>query len=463
MARPRKKTFTMSQYTENVNEGYITNNFKTQRFPKWKSIVDGLAVTILNDDYITPIILAENEDGQTQIVDGGSRTAAYMLIRYGNYKIKSSVEDPIIKYKCMNRDNNGKVTWTDAAFDIRNKTYEQFPKELQKAFDEYQVETVIHECDSETVAKYLRRYNIHTGMNANEKMFIYLPNFADEVRKITNRDFFIHNSVFTDSEKEKGLLERVVSESIMTMFYLDKWNKTGKKIASFLDKNAKKDDFEILNGNIARLENIVTEETKSLFNNKNTFIWLTLFNKFAKLGLDDSNFADFLNAFINDLRYKSVDGKLFDNVDETGSTKDKSVIINKLHILETLMKEFLHIEENIADDNIIDTHISKEEFIAQNVNISMKDVKQDMVVYESTLKDLEDNTIRDGSKLLNEENHLSLLAMVAYSYKHDIDLDKWMEEYAANNDMYLVNQTRNFLHMVESLKTYQKCNNGLKC
>ena len=346
MARPRKKTFTMSQYTENVNDGYISNNFKTQRFPKWKPIVDGLAVTILNDDYIAPIILAENEDGQTQIVDGGSRTAAYMMIKYGNYKIKSSVEDPIIEYKSMSKDENGKVTWTDATFDIRNKTYSQFPKELQKAFDEYQVETVIHECNSETVAKYLRRYNIHTGMNANEKMFIYLPNFADEVREITNRDFFIHNSVFTDSEKEKGLLERVVSESVMTMFYFDKWNKNGKKLASFLDKNAKKEDFETLNNNIERLENIVTEETKSLFNNKNAFIWFTLFNKFTKFGLDDSKFAEFLNAFVNELRNKSVDGKLFDTVDETGSTKDKSVIADKLHILETLMNEFLYIVEN---------------------------------------------------------------------------------------------------------------------
>ena len=92
--------------------------------------------------YCPPIpILAEDEYGQTKIVDGGSRTAAYMMIRYGNYKIKSSVEDPIIEYKSMNRDKNGKVTWTDATFDIRNKTYEQFPKELQKAFDEYQVET----------------------------------------------------------------------------------------------------------------------------------------------------------------------------------------------------------------------------------------------------------------------------------------------------------------------------------
>ena len=445
MARPRKKTFTMSQYTENVNDGYISNNFKTQRFPKWKPIVDGLAVTILNDDYIAPIILAENEDGQTQIVDGGSRTAAYMMIKYGNYKIKSSVEDPIIEYKSMSKDENGKVTWTDATFDIRNKTYSQFPKELQKAFDEYQVETVIHECNSETVAKYLRRYNIHTGMNANEKMFIYLPNFADEVREITNRDFFIHNSVFTDSEKEKGLLERVVSESVMTMFYFDKWNKNGKKLASFLDKNAKKEDFEVLNNNIERLENIVTDETKSLFNNKNAFIWFTLFNKFTKLGLNDSKFADFLNAFVSGLREKSVDGKLFDTVDETGSTKDKSVIADKLHILETLMREFLHINKEDLDE------VSVLDFIKENVNPDVTD--EDVEFYSEMLDDIT-LEVDNNTKLLDEHNRPSLVALVCYACQNEIDdkLVEWIKSFFVNNAMYILNQRENFTYMKNSLQ-----------
>ena len=446
MARPRKKTFTMSQYTENVNDGYISNNFKTQRFPKWKPIVDGLAVTILNDDYIAPIILAENEDGQTQIVDGGSRTAAYMMIKYGNYKIKSSVEDPIIEYKSMSKDENGKVTWTDATFDIRNKTYSQFPKELQKAFDEYQVETVIHECNSETVAKYLRRYNIHTGMNANEKMFIYLPNFADEIREITNRDFFIHNSVFTDSEKEKGLLERVVSESVMTMFYFDKWNKNGKKLASFLDKNAKKEDFEVLNNNIERLENIVTDETKSLFNNKNTFIWFTLFNKFTKFGLNDSKFANFLNAFVNGLREKSVDGKLFDTVDETGSTKDKTVITDKLHILEILMNEFLHINSEDLEE------VDYKEFLKANVEdvVDENDIEMIQISANEASEELDEN-----SWMLSEQNYPAYLAIVGLAFRKDIEdkLKEWLPIYVKANH-FILNQQKAFLHMKESFETY---------
>lgn len=447
MARPRKKTFTMSQYTGNVNEGYISNNFKTQRFPKWKPIVDGLAVTILNDDYIAPIILAENEDGQTQIVDGGSRTAAYMMIRYGNYKIKSTVEDPIIEYKSMNRDENGKVTWTDATFDIRNKTYEQFPKELQKAFDEYQVETVIHECDSDTVAKYLRRYNIHTGMNANEKLLIHLPSFANEIREITNRNFFINNSVFTDSDKEKGLLERVISETVMTTFYLDKWNKNGKKLAQFLDSNAKKEDFDILNNHIERLESIITDETKDIFNSKDSFIWLTFFDRFTKLGVEDVKFAEFLVAFKNGLRNKSVDGKLFDTVDQTGSTKDKAIINAKLHILETLLHEFLLInKEDLEEVDILG-------FVKENVN--SETTQEDIEDYKEDLERLTCDVDND-TRLLDEYNLPSLLAIIAYTYKEDIIMDEWFVDFFKNNNTYTRNQKENYFYMKTSLENYIK-------
>ena len=445
MARPRRQVFAMEQYLNNERDGYITNNASTQRHPAWKPIVDGLAVTILNDDYIPPIILAEEESGETVIVDGGSRTAAFKMIRYGNYKIKSSVENPIIKYKKMEKDENGKIIWSDAEFDIRNKTYDQFPKELQRQFNIYQVETVIHECDADTVAMYLRRYNVHTDMNANQKMFIYLPKYAEKIRKITNRQFFSNYSNFTNNEKEKGALERSVSESVMCMFHLEKWNKNGKILATYLNENSSYEEFDKLNDNLERLENIITEDTKELFNSKNTFVWLTLFNMFTKIGLDDLKFADFLNAFVSGLRNKPIDGKLFDTVDDTGSTKDKSVVNDKLHILETLMKEYLHIEKE---------NITPETFIAEMVGVSSENVKEEIEVYEEDLEELQNNYIRDGSKLLEATNHLSMLAMVAYSYQNDIDLDKWLEEYAAKNNIYNYDQRQNYLHMVKDLKKY---------
>ena len=439
----------MEQYTKNVSEGYITNDADTQRNPAWKPIVDGLAVTILTDEYISPIILAEEESGQIHIVDGGSRTAAFRMIRFGNHKIKSSVENPIIPYKKLVKDENGKTKFENAEFDIRNKTFEQFPKELQKKFDEYQIDTVIHEnCDKEKIAMYMVRYNTRKNFTANQKQFLYVPKFAEQIRDITSREFFLNKCDIKDSEKEGGILERIAYESVMITNFIDKWNKTGNKNPLYINKNATVDQFEKLNNNIARLENIVTDNTKLLFNARDSFIWFALFDKFTQTGLDDVEFGRFLNAFVNGLRNKAVDGQLFDRVDDTGSTKDKANIIAKLHILETLMREFLHIEET--------ENVTPELFVAEMVDMPAEKVKEEMDCYEETLDSLENNTIRDGSKLLEVANRLSLLAMVAYSYKNDVDLDDWLEEYAANNNTYFIDQRKNYLHMVNDFKQYQK-------
>ena len=451
MARPRKQVYTMEQYTKNVSEGYITNDADTQRNPAWKPIVDGLAVTILTDDYIPPIILAEEESGQIHIVDGGSRTAAFKMIRFGNHKIKSSVENPIIPYKKLVKDENEKTKFEDAEFDIRNKTFEQFPKELQKKFDEYQIDTVIHEnCDKEKIAMYMVRYNTRKNFTANQNKFLYVPKFAEQIRDITSREFFLNKCDIKDSEKDGGILERIAYESVMITNFIDKWNKTSNKNPLYINENATDEQFKKLNDNIARLENIVTDNTKSLFNARDSFIWFTLFDKFTQTGLNDTEFEKFLNAFVAGLRDKEVDGKQFDRVDDTGSTKDKANIVTKLHILETLMNEFLHINKEE------ETHTIPEEFVSEMVDMPIEEVKEEMDLYEESLTDLENNTIRDGSKLLDIANRLSLLAMVAYSYKNDVDLDDWLEEYAANNNTYFIDQRKNYSHMVNDFKQYQK-------
>lgn len=449
MSRPRKQVYTMEQYTKNVSEGYITNDADTQRNPAWKPIADGLTVTILTDEYIPPIILAEEESGQIHIVDGGSRTAAFRMVRFGNHKIKSSVENPIIPYKKLIKDENGKTKFEDAEFDICNKTFEQFPKELQKKFDEYQIDTVIHEnCDKEKIAMYMVRYNTRKNFTANQKQFLYVPKFAEQIRDITSRQFFVNNCDIKGSEIEGGILERIAYESVMITYFIDKWNKSGNKNPSFINKNATVDQFEKLNNDISRLENIVSERAKTLFNARDSFIWFALFNKFTQTGLDDEEFGKFLNVFVDGLRNKAVDGQLFDRVDDTGSTKDKANIIAKLHILETLMREFLHIGEA--------ENVTSESFVAEMVDMPVETVKEEMDLYEESLKVLENNTIRDGSKLLEIANRLSLLAMVAYSYKNDVDLDNWLEEYAANNNTYFMDQRKNYSHMVNDFKQYQK-------
>lgn len=448
MARPRRQTYTMKQYIDDLKEGFISNNASTQRNPAWKPIIDGLAVTILTDDYIPPIILSERDDGSTIIVDGGSRTAAFRMICEGNHKIKSSVEDPLIEYKKMEKDESGKTIWCDATFDIRNKTFEQFPKELQKKFYKYQLETVIHEhCDKEKESKYQRRYNSNTGMNANQKMFLYIPNFADQIREIIDRPFFVNCNCFSDNEKEKGALERAIAESIMCMFHFNKWNKNGKTLATYINENSTNEEFEKLNDNLLRLEKIVINKTKVLFNKKDSFIWFALFERFTKTGIDDSKFGEFLEAFIDELKYKEVDGKLFDKVDETGSTKDKRIIEEKLHILETLMYDFLHInKEEIQEVDILD-------FVKENVSDDLEE--EDIELYEDCLDSLTVEMDQD-EKLLDSQNKPSLLAMVAYAceIEKDFYIEKWFKEFIKKNKAYILNQKENYLLMKENFEGY---------
>ena len=74
-------------------------------------------------------------------------------------------------------------------------------------------------------------------------------------------------------------------------------------------------------------------------------------------------------------------------------------------------------------------------------------------LFEYDLNTLLDNTVKIGAKLRNKENHLSLLAMIAYSYKEDVDLDKWFAQYA-KRDTFCSNQQINFLHMKNDFDQY---------
>ena len=99
--------------------------------------------------------------------------------------------------------------------------------------------------------------------------------------------------------------------------------------------------------------------------------------------------------------------------------------------------------------------ITPETFVSDMVDMPIETVKEEIDFYEETLDSLENNTIRDDSKLLDTANRLSLLAMVAYSYKNDVDLDDWLEDYAANNNTYYMDQRKNYSHMVNDFKQYQ--------
>lgn len=457
MARPRKQTYTLDMYLNKNRDGDISNDADTQRKPAWKAIVNGLIVTTLTDDYIPPIILAEEENTQLHIADGGSRTAALMMFRHGNYKITSSIEDSMIPYKKKIIDENGNIGWEDADFNIKGKTYDQLPDELKKKFNEYQIETVIHEhCDKNKIAKYIKRYNNHSAMNTNQKAFTYIDKFANRIRKIMDSSFFLNCTAYSDNDKNKGVVERIIVETMMCMNHFDNWKTQAKSAFKYMNEHAAEEEFDAFEDNLHRIEDVMTADMKDIFNKKDSFIFLTLFDKFAKLDVDDKRFAEFLREFRDNDRSnkRNQKGLLFDEIDKDGSTKDKQVIADKLNMLETLMFEFLHIKK--AKNKIGNPEL----FIAEILDMDISDVNNDMEFYSESLDDLTSRTVKDGSRLLHEENRLSLLAMVAYSYKEDVDLEKWLFGYAQNNQTYLADQRKNFIYMKKDFERFIKHGRG---
>lgn len=454
MARPRKQTYPLETYLNSNKDGDISNNADTQRKPAWKAIIDGLIVTILTDEYIPPIILAEEEnDGQKSIVDGGSRTAAFMMFRYGNRKISPSVEDSIIPYKKKIKNEDGDIIWEDAAFDIKNKTYGQLPEELKKKFNAYQIETVIHEnCDKSRETMYIKRYNEHSSMNTNQKAFTYVDKFANRIRKIMDNKFFLDCNVYSDNDNVKGVIERIIVETVMCVNHFDKWTKEAKKLFKYVNEHATVTEFDVLENNLHRLENVITDDIKDIFNKKDSIIFLTLFDRFTKLGVSDVKYADFLREFKANYREKcrNDNGLLFDEIKQSSSTKAKQVIADKLELIENLMNEFLDsINEDRSSDNV-------ETFISEVLDMDVDEFHDDLKDYKDTLDKLLFNVVKDGSKLLDKQNQLSLLAMMIYSYKEDKDLDEWMAVYASKNNTYFVDQKRNFLYMKNDFERYLK-------
>ena len=286
-------------------------------------------------------------------------------------------------------------------------------------------------------------------MNTDQKAFTYIDKFAGNIREILNCRFFLDYSSFSEPEKTKGVIERVIAETIMCTNHLDKWKKQPKALCKYLNENASKEEFEKLADNLHRLERVITEDIRNLFNKKDAFLFLALFDRFTFLGIEVQRFADFLREFKENLRSskRNEKGLLFDEIDRDLSTKDKAVIMEKLEMLSCLLEEFLCAENGKNPFDEIT-------FLAETVGIDKSVLKRDISLYRETLDDLEEKTIRTGSKLLDEQNRLSLLAMVAYSYKEDQDLDDWLMEYAENNNTYDADQKKNFRYMREAFERF---------
>ncbi len=395
------------------------------------------------------------------LIDGLQRLSYAEAFKEGHITIgQLGAERHLIEYRDYVKDENGERVFDEYGLpifeikvcDVIGKKYKDLPDELKKRFNNFNINvTKFFNCTDQQIADHIRDYNNHAGMNKEQGGLTKIStDVAMKIKNISDKNPFFKNcGKFTDGNRTKGKLERVVAESLMLMFYRHDWKSSLDKIYQHINENVTDNQFDTLNVRLNDLASVIGDDKKvnALFTITTTPMWMAVFNEFSKYDIDSSRFVEFLNAYIDELKDREIDGVSMNSF-EHKQTKQKTTIIGKIDLIVKLMREYLHIEEIKP--------ITKEEFISETVDLSIEEVKKDMDLYEDSLNDLERTRIKYDSKLLDDENRLSLLAMIAYSYKNDIDLEEWMEQYDSKNNTYLINQKNNFLHMQQDLNQYRQ-------
>ncbi len=362
----RKQTYSLEQYLKLMKAETIRSDQECQRLSgQWNAnMVNELIFTVLTDNYIPPIILGEETvNGITRqwIIDGLQRSSSLSLFRYANTKITNNLDEYMVTYQRKildkngnpKRDDQGEIMWETAACDIRNKTYDKLPEELRERFDGYQIDVAIHQnCEATEISKLVRKYNNHVAMNTAQKAFTYVDSFAGEIRQIAKNRFFL--DVYSSSQKGKinGTFERISGDIVLLCNYPNKYRKDTKLGFKWLNENATLYDFETVDNLLTRLTASLkpVKEIRALFNSKNTSTFVTVFKKFTEIGevtklnlgglREDAEFGAFLKWFVDGGNKTEIDGKTWDMLDISHSTRDASVVHGKIDYLVAVMEQY---------------------------------------------------------------------------------------------------------------------------
>ena len=292
-------------------------------------------------------------------------------------------------------------------------------------------------------------------MNTDQKAFTYIDKFANRIRKLLDSRFFVECNSYSEKDKIKGVAERIIVETMMCMYHFDNWKKQPKAACKYLNDNATQEEFEKFEDNLHRLEDIITDDIKDIFNKKDSFIFLTLFDKFTRFRIDDIKFAEFLREFKKNLRFsrRNERGLLFDEIDKDLSTKDKQVIADKLDMLEKMMVNFLQISAEEKVFIMENQEIAAKDIIKEYVDDSVTD--EDIELYEIIANDVSEVVEDIDSGFLTDANRPSFVALVGYAVKEDIDgaLKVWLPDFEKKESLFL-NQKQNYLYMKTNFEQF---------
>lgn len=394
--KSKRKTYSI----EKIDKFFATNTIRIdhpdqrlaeQWIPEYR---DNLIADALGGNPISPIVICEQFYGNAPtlwLIDGKQRSTNFVKFRRGLFKLGNKIDRPIVEYTHVDNSGDEPVA-TIEHFDVRKKRYADLPQELKDRFDLYEVEAEFYlDCNDDDVDYHIRRYNRAKPMTAAQKGILYLGTETSKVvKRLAQHGFFCDDiGKYTTSDRRNGAIDRIITESVMAINFLPEWKKGNASICAYLKDHVSASAFDQFEGYLDRLEGIITDDVNEFFDNKNSFIFFTLFHRFAQYGIDDDYFVDFLSAFKSDMMDKEINGESYTSLCEKG-TKDKSTIQMKLELLETLMCEFLHInKEETRGIEINDRNLCKMEEtfadsdIVKEIGLTDEETKIAMLRYVS--------------------------------------------------------------------------------
>ena len=329
---------------------------------QWSSKMKGNLISdILQQNPIPDIVLAEQVINGFSVIwdlDGKQRCTTVSTFAKNCFKIPKTIRRKEIRYQSAQKDKDGNIIVDDKGFpvmewkefNIAGKYFKNLPEELQDVFMDYCFGAVLYlNCSSEDIVYHIARYNDGRPMNKTQKGIINLgEEYAAEVKQISNHGFFKDCGEYGKNGRINGNIDRVICETIIASNYIDNWKGNQEDICAFIRENATGDDFENVVDTLDRLEDIVDGTNESLFTNKESFIWFSVFNKFKTMDRDDDDFGKFMTEFVKELHKKKIGENTYDELEGRKSTKDKSLVINKINHLERLLRSFLGIVDDTA-------------------------------------------------------------------------------------------------------------------
>lgn len=393
--KSKSKTINIQKMDEMLADRSIRVDHPDQRLAEqWVAEYrDNLVADVLWDNPISQIILCEQKVNALAptywLIDGKQRSTNLVKFRRGLFKIGSKVDRPFIEYVHVGENDEPTIE----TFDVRKKYYKDLPKELQRRFDGYELRAEMYlDCTDDDIDYHIRRYNRVKPMTAAQKGILYLGTETSKVVKRLAQHNFFRDGIgkYSATDLKNGAVDRIITDSVMTINFLPNWKKGNDAICRYLREHVTTGAFDQIEDYLNRLECVVTEDVQDLFDNKSSFIFFSLFDRFTKYGRDDEEFVEFLRAFKDGMMEVEVDGTSYATLCELG-TKDKKTIAAKLNLLESLMCEYLHInkEEIPSDIKIADRNLlaMEEEFtesdLVKEAGLTAREIRTAMLRYIS--------------------------------------------------------------------------------